>query len=136
MHITIYEREYMGKRLFILFMSPKDTDQILESPHHLKLKFERGKDVVRFQIADRGDNIEHPVFKLEYDPFETYVMYGRTGFETADEHLNYLVSLGKIPMLFGEADTCVGYVEIQNQSTASSAAYEAVKTASKELNNI
>lgn len=134
MHVTLYNGKHMGRRLFVLFLSPEDTDQVLESPHHLKLKFENGNSVVRFQIADRGDHIEHPVFKLENDPFETYVMYARTGFQTSEEHLKYLVSLGKVPMVFGEAGICVGYVEIKAQtSTVSSSVYEMVEVAFRGL---
>lgn len=115
MKVILNKEKYKEKRIFTLYLSAEDTKHILESPYFLKVKFEQGEHVVRFQLSDLGDLIENPVFRLETDPFETYVMYARTGFKTNEDHLEYLINLGPIPMIFGERETCCGYVEIKNK---------------------
>lgn len=94
-----------------MYLLEKDTLKILNSPHFLNGL----SNNIKFQLADRGESIDNPVFKLEFGTPEVYVMYGKTGFKTSKDHLKYLIELGPIKMIFGESDTCVGYVKIENQ---------------------
>ncbi len=111
MKVLLNKEGYENRPLFLMYISEKDTLKILDSPHFLNGL----SNNIRFQLADRGEPIDNPVFKLEFGTPEVYVMYGKTGFKTNKDHLKYLIELGPIKMIFGENDTCVGYVKIENQ---------------------
>lgn len=113
MKVFLKEKKYKGNRLFILYISAEDTSKIFKSPQFL-ISPPILEDV-RFQLTDGGEGDEKPVFRLEHGVPNAYVMHGKTGFETNEQHLEYLVNLEPIPMVFSEKDTCVGYVKIEDE---------------------
>ena len=112
MKVILQEEKHENKRLFLMHISEKETSKILDTPNFLIGTSNTG---IHFQLADRGDLIDNPVFRLEFGTPEVYVMYGKTGFKTNKDHLDYLTGLSPIKMVFGKADPCVGYVKIQTE---------------------
>lgn len=118
MNVTISKEGTMPgrntpKRVFTITLSPRDTLRILESPFHL-ISDIVGNTGVRFQILDRGQSDE-PAFRILPTDQTIYFFCSQTGFETDEDHLAYLISLGEIPILinFDEEEIPTGYVRFE-----------------------
>ncbi len=115
---TFENGERKNERLFSISLLPEDTLYILNSPagwfmtepithvqfHILQYPFPISKDRIFFEYGDG-----------------CYTFVSQTGFETNEDHLEWLVSHGRIPMLeatkpFGkEKILTLGYVEFKKE---------------------
>jgi len=104
-------------RIFTITLSPKETMKILDSPAHLITP--KAPSGTQFQIVDRGDVLSKEDLAFRPIPGEDfYFMAMPTGFKDNQAHLDYLVSLGDVPMLipFEDKEIPVGYVRFKAAS--------------------
>ncbi len=102
-------------RLFTLTMKARETKVILESPYVILARDH--KNNIDFQIFDsRSPASFFTEEKKCFRPMpedDGYFFYSPSGFQTDEEHLDWLIELKEIPMVFGENDTVVGFVQFK-----------------------
>ncbi len=105
------EGSQIPKRVFTIALQEEETMYILDSPFHL-LTPSVEQINIRFQIFDRGSG-DDIVFRMLPTDQSIYYIYSKTGFPNNKDHLEYLVSLGEIPMLMiaGGEEIPTGYVQ-------------------------
>ncbi len=104
-------------RIFTITLNPEETKTILESPAHLITP--KATSGAQFQIVDRGDALSKEDLAFRPIPGESfYLMAMPTGFKDDQEHLDYLIGLGDVPMLipFENREIPVGYVRFKAAS--------------------
>ena len=107
------------ERLFTVALLPEDTLHILNAPAGWFIT--EPKTHVQLHILQHPFPLEKDRIFFEYND-ECYTFLSQTGFKTNEDHLNWLVSHGKIPMLeatsiFGKQKILtLGYVEFKKEA--------------------
>jgi hypothetical protein len=103
-------------RLYTISLTPRETLDIVDAPAGVFLR--EPQTQAQFQILPHHLEIPKESVAFRYIG-DCYTFLSQTGFQTDEEHLDWLTGLGKIPMIGdmeirGEAQEIpLGYVEFQ-----------------------
>lgn len=106
-------------RLFTIALLPEETLRIIESPGGCWIR--EHKTHSEFCIWEKPFPIEKENIKFIYSD-GCYNFVSQTGFETDEKHLEWLISLGKIPIVEQTTvfehptDLILGYVQFEKQA--------------------
>lgn len=107
------------ERLYTISFKPEETLHIIDSPAGLFIT--ELQTHTQFHILPIDGIPEKDQLIFAYSD-ECYTFYSQRGFKTHDEHLDWLISLGKIPMIYLETPRkstkglILGYVEFTKEA--------------------